>query len=131
MLLFDNEVPATSVQGNSKPTSANRLRTGVFRSKASVWATPWGLRSLSHVSLRCATGFGFVCDSMPTPNSMTISGGGFSLASGDINDPISTNQTTNPHCFKPLTLTGGKFVYPWYNTEFVGDEGFIDADGFA
>jgi hypothetical protein len=22
-----------------------------------------------------------------------------------------------PHQFKPLTLTGGKFAYPWYNTE--------------
>ena len=66
--------------------------------------------------------------------------GGFSLASGDINDPISTNQTTtqfytrkvfaldrafinyNPHYFKPLTLTGGKFAYNWYNTELTWDK---------
>ena len=66
--------------------------------------------------------------------------GGFTLASGDINDPISTNQTTNqfftrkaiaidkafinynPHQFKPLTLTGGKFAYPWYNTELTWDK---------
>src|SRR5439155_5378540 len=65
--------------------------------------------------------------------------GGFSIASGDVNDPISTNQTTNqfytrkgiaidrafinynPHVFKPLTLTGGKFAYPWYNTELTWD----------
>ena len=74
--------------------------------------------------------------------------GGFSLASGDLNDPISTNQTTNqfytrkafavdrafvnynPHYFKPLTLTGGKFVYPWYNTELVWDKD-LNPEGLA
>jgi hypothetical protein len=66
--------------------------------------------------------------------------GGFSLASGDLNNPISTNQTLNqydtrkpieidrmyatytPSWFKPLTLTGGKFTYPWFNTELVWDK---------
>jgi hypothetical protein len=66
--------------------------------------------------------------------------GGFSLASGDLNNPISTNQTSNqydtrkpiaidrfyatytPSWFKPLTLTGGKFAYPWFNTELVWDK---------
>jgi hypothetical protein len=66
--------------------------------------------------------------------------GGFSLASGDLNNPISTNQTLNqygtrkpiaidrlyatytPNWFKPLTLTGGKFAYPWFNTELVWDK---------
>jgi hypothetical protein len=66
--------------------------------------------------------------------------GGFSLASGDLNNPISTNQTTNqyttrkpiaidrayatynPAWFRPLTLTGGKFAYPWFNTELVWDK---------
>ena len=74
--------------------------------------------------------------------------GGFSLASGDINDPISTNQTTNqfytrkvigidrafinynPHAFKPLTLTGGKFAYPWYNTELTWDKD-LNPEGLA
>src|SRR5215467_5525238 len=74
--------------------------------------------------------------------------GGFSLASGDINDPISTNQTTNqfytrktvgidkafitynPHYFKPLTLTGGKFAYPWYNTELTWDKD-LNPEGVA
>jgi hypothetical protein len=74
--------------------------------------------------------------------------GGFSLASGDLNDPISTNQTTNqfytrkpfaidrafisyrPHYFKPLTLTGGKFTYPWYNTELVWDKD-LNPEGLA
>ncbi len=74
--------------------------------------------------------------------------GGFSLASGDINDPISTNQTTNqfytrkaiaidkayisynPHVFKPLTLTGGKFAYPWYNTELTWDKD-LNPEGLA
>lgn len=66
--------------------------------------------------------------------------GGFSLASGDLNDPISTNQTVNqfdtrkpiaidrayatynPAWFRPLTLTGGKFAYPWFNTELLWDK---------
>jgi len=74
--------------------------------------------------------------------------GGFTLASGDINDPISTNQTTiqfytrkaiaidkafinyNPHRFKPLTLTAGKFAYPWYNTELTWDKD-LNPEGVA
>jgi hypothetical protein len=74
--------------------------------------------------------------------------GGFSLASGDINDPISSNQTTNqfytrkgiaidrafitynPHAFKALTLTGGKFAYPWYNTELTWDKD-LNPEGVA
>jgi hypothetical protein len=65
---------------------------------------------------------------------------GISLASGDINDPTSTNQTFTgfyarkavaldrafveftPKQFKSLTLTGGKFRYPWYNTELTWDK---------
>jgi hypothetical protein len=73
---------------------------------------------------------------------------GFTLASGDLNDPISTNQTTSqfytrkpfnidrafinfhPCYFKPLTLTGGKFVYPWYNTELTWDKD-LNPEGVA
>ena len=65
---------------------------------------------------------------------------GFSVASGDINDPVSTNQTLGgfytrktiaidqafvqftPKQFKPLTVVGGKFSYPWYNTELTWDK---------
>jgi hypothetical protein len=65
---------------------------------------------------------------------------GFTLASGDINDPVSTNQTLGgfytrktvaldqafvqftPKQFNALTLTGGKFSYPWYNTELTWDK---------
>ncbi len=65
---------------------------------------------------------------------------GLTLASGDINDPTTTNQTLtgfyarkavaldqafvefNPRGFKYLTLTGGKFRYPWYNTELTWDK---------
>jgi hypothetical protein len=65
---------------------------------------------------------------------------GFSLASGDINNPISDNQTVgdfyarkpiaidtafvdySPHQFHALSLVGGKFDYPWYNTELVWDK---------
>jgi hypothetical protein len=79
--------------------------------------------------------------------------GGFSLATGDGLEPISTNQTLspfflrkniaidraflqwNPHQFKPLTLTGGKFAYTWYRTELTWDndlnpEGFSEAFSF-
>jgi hypothetical protein len=74
--------------------------------------------------------------------------GGLTLASGDINDPISTNETVNqfytrkaiaidkafinynPHQFKPLTLTGGKFAYPWYNTELTWDKD-LNPEGLA
>ncbi len=65
---------------------------------------------------------------------------GFSLASGDVNDPTSTNQNATgfytrkaialdqafveftPREFKSLTLTAGKFRYPWYNTELTWDK---------
>ncbi len=65
---------------------------------------------------------------------------GLTLASGDINDPTTTNQTLTgfytrkavaldqafveftPKAFKPLTLVGGKFRYPWYNTELTWDK---------
>jgi len=65
---------------------------------------------------------------------------GFTLASGDINDPTSTNQNLTgfytrktialdqafveyaPTAFKPLSLTAGKFRYPWYNTELTWDK---------
>jgi Putative porin len=74
--------------------------------------------------------------------------GGFSFASGDVNDPISTNQTMNqfftrkpfeidrayieyhPTAFQPLTLLGGKFAYPWYNTELTWDKD-INPEGVA
>jgi hypothetical protein len=78
---------------------------------------------------------------------------GITLASGDINDPISTNQTLTgfytrkavaldqafveftPNQFKNLTLIGGKFRYPWYNTELTWDkdlnpEGVAETLGF-
>jgi hypothetical protein len=65
---------------------------------------------------------------------------GISVASGDINNPISTSQTLGvfytrtgfaldqafvtykPSELKPLTLTAGKFRYPWYNTELTWDK---------
>jgi hypothetical protein len=65
---------------------------------------------------------------------------GITLASGDVNDPTTTNQTITgfytrkpialdqafvqfrPREFKALTLVGGKFRYPWYNTELTWDK---------
>lgn len=65
---------------------------------------------------------------------------GVTLSSGDINDPTSTNQNLTgfyarkaigidqafveykPKWFKPLNLVGGKFRYPWYNTELTWDK---------
>jgi Skp family chaperone for outer membrane proteins len=73
---------------------------------------------------------------------------GLTLASGDINDPTSTNQTLTgfytrkavaldqafveftPKDFKPLTLVGGKFRYPWYNTELTWDKD-LNPEGVA
>jgi len=74
--------------------------------------------------------------------------GGFTLASGNINDPTSTNQTLtgfyarkpialdrvfldyHPHQFKPLGLIAGKFSYPWYNTELTWDKD-LSPEGFG
>jgi hypothetical protein len=74
--------------------------------------------------------------------------GGFSLASGDVNDPTTTNQTItgfysrkaiaidkafvdySPHEFHALTLIGGKFAYPWYNTELTWDKD-LNPEGVA
>ena len=65
--------------------------------------------------------------------------GGFSLASGDTNDPISTNQTMgagftrkpisidrafvkyDPKWAHPLSFTAGKQAYSWYRTELTWD----------
>ncbi len=73
---------------------------------------------------------------------------GLTLASGDINDPTSTNQSLTgfyarkavaldqafvefrPKDFKPLTLVGGKFRYPWYNTELTWDKD-LNPEGVA
>jgi len=73
---------------------------------------------------------------------------GITLASGDVNDPTSTNQTLTgfyarkaialdqafveftPNQFKNLTLTGGKFRYPWYNTELTWDKD-LNPEGVA
>jgi len=74
--------------------------------------------------------------------------GGFTLASGNINDPTSTNQTLtgfyarkpialdrafiqyHPSEFKPLSLVAGKFTNPWYNTELTWDKD-LNPEGFG
>jgi hypothetical protein len=74
--------------------------------------------------------------------------GGFTLASGDINNPISVMQTTNqfstrkpfeldrafieyrPRQFKSLTLAGGKISQPWVSTEMVWDKD-LNPEGLA
>ncbi len=65
--------------------------------------------------------------------------GGLTLVSGDLNNPVSANQslsnfdirkpigidrafvTYQPHAFKPLSITAGKFAYSWIRTEQVWD----------
>ncbi len=65
---------------------------------------------------------------------------GFTLATGDLNDPTSTNQTLTgfysrkpvavdlafveykPDWLKSFNFVGGKFRYPWYNTELTWDK---------
>lgn len=79
---------------------------------------------------------------------------GITLATGDVNDPVSTNANVTgfytrkavtldqaflefrPKDFRPLTLTGGKFRYPWFNTELTWDkdlnpEGAAETLGFT
>ena len=74
--------------------------------------------------------------------------GGLTLASGDLNDPIATNQsftdfykrkplafdrffvTYKPKQLKYLSFTGGKFPYPWYRTELTFDSD-LNPEGFA
>ncbi len=73
---------------------------------------------------------------------------GITLASGDINDPTSTNQTLTgfyarktialdqawveykPKQAKFLDLIGGKFRYPWFNTELTWDKD-LNPEGVA
>jgi Putative porin len=43
----------------------------------------------------------------------------------DTRKPVAIDRmyaTYTPNWFKPLTLTGGKFAYPWFNTELVWDK---------
>ena len=74
--------------------------------------------------------------------------GGFTLSSGNLNDPTSTNQTLtgfyarkpialdrafidyHAGFFKPLSLVAGKFTYPWYNTEMTWDKD-LNPEGFG
>lgn len=74
--------------------------------------------------------------------------GGFRIATGGLDDPISTNQsftnfftrksfdldrawlTYKPERLGWLTLTGGKFAYPWYRTELIFDND-LNPEGFA
>jgi hypothetical protein len=74
---------------------------------------------------------------------------GFTVASGDFGDPISTNSTEtgfftrkpinidkafgvyNPHYFRPLTLTVGKFGYTWQRTELTWDNDLNPEGGSA
>ena len=74
---------------------------------------------------------------------------GFSLASGDLGDPISTNSTLtgfytrkpiaidkafgvyNPHYFKAFSLTVGKFGYTWLRTELIWDNDLNPEGGSA
>jgi len=73
--------------------------------------------------------------------------GGFALATGSLGDPTTTNETFtnffdrktigldrgyityNPVGAKWLSLTGGKFAYPWYRTSLTMDPD-INPEGF-
>jgi Putative porin len=80
--------------------------------------------------------------------------GGLAIASGHLDDSLSTNQDLNrfysrkpfdldrafitytPRWFRQLSLTGGKFAVPWYRTELTWDndinpEGVADTLNFA
>ena len=73
---------------------------------------------------------------------------GFGLATGSLDDPVSTNQTMTgflnrknfgvdkayisykPKFFNNLKLDAGKFAYPWYRTGLTFD-GDVNPEGFA
>ncbi len=73
---------------------------------------------------------------------------GFSLATGSLDDPVSTNQTMTgffnrknfgvdkafisykPKALKYLKLDAGKFSYPWYRTGLTFDSD-VNPEGFA
>lgn len=73
---------------------------------------------------------------------------GFGLATGSLDDPVSTNQTMTgflnrknfgvdkayisyqPKFFKNLKLDAGKFAYPWYRTGLTFDSD-VNPEGFA
>lgn len=74
--------------------------------------------------------------------------GGLFIASGVLTDPTSTNEsltnvfekktvgfdrgyiTYNPHYFKPLSITGGKFAYTWNRTPVTFDSD-LNPEGFS
>jgi len=74
--------------------------------------------------------------------------GGLAIATGHLDDSISSNQdlhrfysrkafdldrafiTYTPRWFRQLSLTGGKFAYPWYRTELTWDND-INPEGVA
>lgn len=74
--------------------------------------------------------------------------GGFSLATGTLDDPVSTNQTLtgsfnrknigidkayityNPKFARFLKLEAGKFTFPWYRTGLTFDSD-VNPEGFA
>ena len=74
--------------------------------------------------------------------------GGLAIASGHLDDSISSNQdlhrfysrkafdldrafiTYTPRWFRQLSLTGGKFAYPWYRTELTWDND-VNPEGVA
>src|SRR6185503_1535013 len=74
--------------------------------------------------------------------------GGIFIATGVLTDPTSTNETLtnvfekktigldrgyityNPHYFKPLSLTGGKFAYTWNRTPVTFDSD-LNPEGFS
>jgi hypothetical protein len=74
--------------------------------------------------------------------------GGFSIATGSLDDPVSTNQsftqffnrknfnldkafiTYRPKFAKPVKLDAGKFAYPWYRTSMTFDND-VNPEGFA
>ena len=108
--------------------------SGDIRVRGEPWFNGPQDGSLDRARVRLRARINFLADLGPQFQT------GLSLASGDVNDPISTNSTLGvfytrkpiaidqafvtykPKEFKPLTLTAGKFRYPWFNTELTWDK---------
>jgi hypothetical protein len=154
-----NEPLAQSVQAGSSDERIRNLERQIkglgpvsFSGDVRVRAEPFfggpTDHSLDRARARIRARFNAVADLGPQFRT------GISLATGDVNDPVSTNANItgfysrkaialdqafvefSPTRFKSLDLVAGKFRYPWFNTELTWDkdlnpEGAAETLGFS
>ncbi len=153
-----NESRAQSVQSGSSDDRIRNLERQIhglgpisFSGDVRVRAEPFfggpTDQSLDRARVRVRARFNALADLGPQFRT------GISLATGEVNDPVSTNANLtgfytrkamaldqafvefSPTKFKALDLIAGKFRYPWFNTELTWDkdlnpEGAAETLGF-